>query len=195
MKALINWFDRFSTKQSSKKILIFFFGSVVVMENHWFGQSHFKELTGGLDMLDMNFSNTVAQTINYLTMIGQQGRDAYLLLLILDFLIIASFGLLQISFMLRLLKGLQLDYPLKWCVIFPLARGMFDVIETASMIVNVLGFPGQIPVTLYLAACATPLKWMSLWITVVLLVVFLLANAASKIRAKFFSNVPQVNVL
>ena len=195
MKAFINWFDRFSTTQSSKKILIFFFASVVVIENHWFGQSHFKELTGGLDMLDMNFSNTVAQTINYLTMLGHQGRDAYLVLLGLDFLIIASFGLLQISFMLRLLKGLQCDYPLKWCVMFPLARGLFDVIETVCMIVNVISFPGQISATLYLAACATPLKWVSLWMTVAMLVIFLLANTANKIRAKIIRNVPQVNVL
>jgi len=195
MKTLINWFDRFSTTQSSRKIIIFFFASVVLIENRWFGQAHLRELTGGVGMLDMNFANTVAQTINYLTMLGHQGRDAYLVLLGLDFLIIASFGLLQISFMLRLLKGLQLDYPLKWCVIFPLARGMFDVIETVSMIVNVISFPGQIPVTLYLAACATPLKWVSLWMTVAMLVIFLLANAVSKIRAKIIRNEPQLTVL
>ena len=187
MKRMLNWFDRFSTKEHSRKVIIFFFISVVIMENRWFGQSHFKELTGGLDMLDMNFANTVTQTINYLTMIGQQGRDAYLLLLGLDFLIIASFGLLQISFMLRLLKGLQRDYPLKWCIIFPLARGGFDIVETVSMMMNVINFPGQIPVTLYLAACATPLKWISLWITVALLVAFLLANIAQNVRKKFFS--------
>ena len=195
MKAFINWFDRFSTKQCSRKIIMFFFVSVCLIENRWFGQSHLKELTGGIGMLDMNFANSVTQTINYLTMLGQQGRNAYLVLLVLDFFIIASFGLLQISFMLRLLKGLQLDYPLKWCVIFPLARGLFDVIETVCMIVNVISFPGQISATLYLAACATPLKWMSLWMTVAMLVIFLFANVASKIRRRIIRNVPQVNVL
>lgn len=195
MKRALNWFDRFSTKQCSRKIIMFFFVSVCLIENRWFGQSHLKELTGGIGMLDMNFANSVTQTINYLTMLGQQGRNAYLVLLVLDFFIIASFGLLQISFMLRLLKGLQLDYPLKWCVIFPLARGLFDVIETVCMIVNVISFPGQISATLYLAACATPLKWMSLWMTVAMLVIFLFANVASKIRRRIIRNVPQVNVL
>ena len=195
MKTFVNWFNRFGTKQSSKKIIAFFFASVFLIENRWFGQAHLKELTGGTGMLDMNFANTVAQTINYLTMIGQEGRNAYFLLLVLDFLIIASFGLLQISFMLRLLNGLQRDYPLKWCVIFPLARGIFDVIETASMMVNVINFPEQIPVTLYLAACATPLKWISLWMTVTILIVLLLANIASKIRAKIIRTEPQITLL
>ncbi len=195
MKRMLNWFDRFSTKEHSRKVIIFFFISIVIMENDWFGQARLKELTGGVGMLDMNFANTVAQTINYLTMIGQQGRDAYLLLLGLDFLIIASFGLLQISFMLRLLNGLQLDYPLKWCVMFPLARGLFDVIETVSMIVNVISFPGQISTMLYLAVCATPLKWVSLWMTIAMLIALMLANAVSKIRAKIIRNEPQISVL
>ena len=195
MKRMLNWFDRFSTKEHSRKVIIFFVISVVIMENRWFGQSHLKELTGGVGMIDMNFANSVTQIISYLTELGQQGRDAYLVLLGLDFLIIASFGLLQISFMFRLLKGLQLDYPLKWCVIFPLARGLFDVIETVSMAMNVMSFPGQISATLYLAACATPLKWVSLWITVAVLIVLLLANAVSKIRARIYSNEPQITVL
>ncbi|GAK50916.1 hypothetical protein U14_02158 [Candidatus Moduliflexus flocculans] len=195
MKRIANWFDRFGTKECSRKIIFFFVVSVCLIENPWFGQAHLKELTGGVGMLDMNFANTVTQTNNYLTMLGQQGRDVYLLLLGLDFLIIASFGLLQISFMLRLLKGLQLDYPLKWCVMFPLARGLFDVIETVSMIANVISFPGQISATLYLAVCATPLKWISLWMTLAALLAFMLANAASKIRARICSNEPQLTVL
>ena len=94
MNKIINMIKILSEKKLRKFVSMAFFVSIFLMENSFFGKSFFKKITGE-SMLDMNFINSPAFIHNYLSIIGAAGRELYLRLLSLDYILIISFFFLQ----------------------------------------------------------------------------------------------------
>jgi len=165
-------------------VMLMFFASMFLIENPWFGKGHFKEVTDGTGMLDMNFMNTPGEILNHLQIIGETGREAYLILLLLDFIIIVSFFLLQSTFIVRLLKKASLNYLFEWLMILPITRAVCDVVENVAMMANTNLFPEVMAPLLTLTTVATITKWISFWGIIATLLSLMLLNLYRVLRKK-----------
>lgn len=174
--------EKMSVKENRWKVFLFFVLSVVLMENSWFGQSHLENTTNGLRMIDMNFHNSPDQIIQYLKDLGTNGRSAYQILLGLDYVLILSFGLLQCTLLLGLLRGINVGGKLKYIIMLPILRGLFDVIETTSMLINTSLYNVKIESLLRVASFSTTAKWVFLWATLFGIAILLIANIIQKIK-------------
>lgn len=190
----INLIKKLAEKKNNRKVSLFFICTIVLMENKWFGQEYFKSITNGLNMIDMSFFNRPSQISSYLATIGGIGREAYLLLLALDFLLVISFFLLQSTMIIRLLKKWESGDKLKWLWLLPFGRGIFDVIENICMICNTLIFPHKFNLCLSLASIATVIKWVFFWITIIVLITLIIVNLVSFVKQKVTKKTLQMDV-
>jgi len=132
----------------------------------------------------MNFLNTPGEILNHLQIIGETGREAYLILLLLDFIIILSFFLLQSTFIVRLLKKASLNYLFEWLMILPITRAVCDVVENVAMMANTNLFPEVMAPLLTLTTVATITKWISFWGIIATLLSLMLLNLYRVLRKK-----------
>lgn len=184
MKKLLEIVKKLTTKKFNKWVRMAFIGSIFLIENKWFGQEYFRQLTGGYSMVDMNMFNTTESITNYLHVIGETGRSAYLILLGMDFILVITFFLLQTTLIEKLLKGLKASHFLRLLILFPLGRGIMDIIENITMVINTTIYPEAIPSILLLSAISTFIKWVCLWGTVVILVILIVLNVRNIILKK-----------
>jgi hypothetical protein len=155
--------------------------STILIENPWFGQEYLRKITGGVGMIDMNLFNSPGDIIHYLTSIGEDGRNAYLRLLGLDFLLIISFFIFTAIIIYRLINCISLSGNYIWLILFPLFRAVFDCLETITMVLNTLLYPNSIAPIIYLASAATSLKWLFFAATAITLIGLLLIYFGQKI--------------
>jgi len=165
-------------------IMAFFFSSMFLIENKWFGKGHLNAITGNAGMLDMNFFNSPAEIFNYLQLIGEPGREAYLLLLLLDFCVIAALFLLQSTFIIRFLRRLSLYESYEWLLVLPLIRAVADIVETVVMIVNTSIYPTVFKPLMMITSSATVVKWISFWVVIGVMLSLLALNLIKMLRKK-----------
>ena len=165
-------------------IMAFFFSSMFLIENKWFGKGHLNAITEGAGMLDMNFFNPPAEIFNYLQIIGEPGREAYLILLLMDFCIIASLFLLQSTFIIRFLRRLSLYESYEWLLVLPLFRAVADIVETVIMIVNTSIYPTVVKPLMIITTTVTVVKWISFWVVIGVMVSLLFLNLVKMMRKK-----------
>lgn len=182
MIRVISKLEKISVKRNRLKICLFFLLSIILMENSWFGQQNLEHITNGLRMIDMNFFNSADQIFKYLGNLGIQGRRAYKLLLAMDYIMIASFGLLQCSLLLALLRRIKANDTWKLIVLLPVLRGFFDLIETTLMLINTSLFNLRIEVLLKIVSFSTSAKWIFLWVTLLAIGILLIVNVIKKIK-------------
>lgn len=173
-----------SSKKYFKWVFVLFILSIILIENKWFGQAHFKEVSGGLQMIDMNFYNSAETIDQYLTTLGEKGRSAYQLLLYLDFGLIATLFLFLSTKIYRLLDKTGLLQKFNWLLLLPFARSVFDIIETSAMLANTTIFPNDWLPLLYLAEISTPLKWGFLFATVIASLSLMIFNLVNQLKTK-----------
>src|SRR6056297_900580 len=165
-------------------IMAFFFSSMFLIENKWFGKGHLNAITEGAGMLDMNFFNPPSEIFNYLQIIGQPGREAYLILLLLDFCIIASLFLLQSTFIIRLLRRLSLYESYEWLLVLQIIRAVADIVETVIMIVNTSIYPTVVKPLMMITTTATVVKWISFWAVIGVMLSLLALNLSKMLKEK-----------
>lgn len=107
---------KLSEKKYFKWVMFGFISSVILIENQWFGQEYLRKITGGVGMIDMNFFNSPGDIFNYLTGIGVAGRNVYLRLLGLDFLLIISFFIFTAVIIYRLINSINLSGNYTWLI-------------------------------------------------------------------------------
>ncbi len=148
-----------STKPLFPWLCALFVGSVILIENRWFGHAHFRSITGGA-MIDMNLINTSTDILRFMDRVGGAGRASYRLLLFLDYILIAMLFLFSAAMLYRLLNAGDLWPQNSWLVLLPLGRGLFDSIETGALLITVLTYPNISLLPVWLAVVSTPAKWL-----------------------------------
>ena len=129
-----------------------------------------------------------------MTNLGESGREAYLLLSVLDFIIIISFALLQIMLIYKLSRALKFSNVnvVIYLLSLPIARSLFDMVENLAFIHTTITFPAVNQYIIQIACVFKGLKWLvfssTAFIVVGMLLVILLkaglkAPVFSKIRS------------
>lgn len=184
MKKIFKGIQYLSQKSYNKFIIIAFVANIILMENESFGKMHIEKVISGFKMLDMNFYNSIAFMQTYLVALGEYGRSMYLLLLHFDLLLSVTFFLLQATLLTRLLSGIGQRERFQWIIVFPLIRSIADLFETVSFIIVTANYPESITIAYRVAQIATPVKWIILWTTLLILFLLLGLNIINVIKSK-----------
>lgn len=193
MEKITGLIKKLSEKKYNKFVIIGFFISVFLIENSFFGKGYLENIVANFKMADMNFFNSVDSLIHYLESLGEVGRRGYLTLLSFDFILIVSFFLLQATLIIKLLRGLDQVEKFKWLIVIPFLRSVFDFIETVSLFTATKKFPDPAIIALKISCIATPMKWISMFTGLTLLVTLILINLLRIIQRKSNSKDKQLN--
>lgn len=181
MKNIIRFFNRFANPKAFRLVMLLFFVSTFIIDNQWFGQQYLKQVTG-LGMVDMNILSSSSSIYDHLNSLGTEGRDIYLTLLKLDFLLIITLGSFQIISILRLLKNVSLS--LYSLILIPIARGMFDAAENVLLHISTVLYPSKNIVLLKITSVFIFTKWIIFWLTIGVLLILAAVNIYKIIKRR-----------
>lgn len=184
MKKFFKGIQFLSQKTYNKFVIMAFIANIILMENETFGKMHIEKVIPGFKMIDMNFYNSIASMQSYLTDLGEYGRNMYLLLLRFDLLLTVTFFLLQATLLTRLLSGIGQQERFQWIIILPLIRSIADLFETVSFIIATANYPKLLMTAFKVAQIATPIKWIFLWTTLIILFFLIGLNIVNVIKIK-----------
>jgi hypothetical protein len=135
-------------------------------------------------MIDMNMVNSATDIISFLEQIGMAGRHSYRVLLCLDYVLISTLLLLSTTMLFRLILANKLSTGFDWLILLPLGRGLFDVLETSSMLANVSTYPGLLQPLLWLVVFSTPAKWAFFYANIAAVIILAALLIVTKLRPK-----------
>ncbi len=146
-----------------KTAVIFVFAVCLLLMRVY--EPHFKALSSGARTLDMSFHSS-AEVFKLFDTLGIQGRLLYIRLLLIDFIFIASFALVQ-NFILKFVMGRAL-LKTGWRRMLAISylRGLLDVIENISLLILINSFPLKTPWLAAFSSFFTTLKFifLGLWL-------------------------------
>jgi hypothetical protein len=113
-KFVLNISKRMERITPKQRFLLFALFLIIgsIIDGDVVGIEKLKEITGGIGMLDMELWYSPAKAYGIFESLGAAGREFYVRLLGIDFLMIVSFGLMQSAFTTFLLQ--KLSIPEKW---------------------------------------------------------------------------------
>ena len=175
MKKISDFLLRFSTHWVAlAALLIFFTFSVLTLP----GETKRTEMYGqGIGSPDTSLFFSGDQLLTIADTYGEVGRAAYIKArwtFDLAFPIIyTGFFLTSISFVLK--KVVSEDSKLRQLNLIPFLGMIFDLAENSATTSVMSAYPGQNPVGLMLAQVFTPIKWLFVGLSMILLILLLLA--------------------
>jgi hypothetical protein len=147
-----------------RAIVIFVFVACLLIMRVY--EPHFQALSNGARTLDMRFHYTGVEAYKLFDTLGVQGRLLYIRILLIDFIFIASFALVQ-NFILKFVMGKAL-LKTRWRRMLAISylRGLSDVIENISLLILISKFPLKIPGLVVFSSFFTTLKfiYLGLWL-------------------------------
>lgn len=180
---ILKYVQIISLQKNFKWIVMFFFVSMFLIDNPWFGQKHMEAITGGVGMIDMNWFNSPNEIIDYLRTIGDQGRRAYMLVLCMDCILIASLFSFSGSLIYRSLKSIGISESYAWLIYIPFLRAVFDILETLALMLNTLLYPKANYFFISLASVSTPFKWIFMVAMLAIILILLGVRNYKKIKS------------
>lgn len=138
----------------------------------------------GKGHLDMRFGYSPDDAYKIIGSLGSAGRYSYLRFLGLDFGIIIFLIitlLLVIAFLLKKLGMYE-----KWALsyLLPLARGVFDILENIFIMIILLNYPERLNGIAEVGSIMTQLKWTSMIITMVFVIILTVRVLLKSIKRK-----------
>jgi hypothetical protein len=127
-----------------------------------FHQNRLMQMSGGLTVLDMHLSYSSEEASDLFNNLGPAGRESYIAFLLLDFIFIIFFALIQYFIMAYLLKKVSPDSKWQKLAYLPYIRGAFDALENLFILLMLFYFPDRMPVMAGAANLSTILKWLSM---------------------------------
>lgn len=154
-------------KKVYRAIVILVFAACLILMRYYDPQ--FQSLSHGAGTLDMRFHYGAAEAYRLLDTLGASGRLLYIRILLIDFVFIMSFALVQ-NFILKSVMGeALLKTKWKWALGISYLRGIMDLLENASLQILICRFPSVLST---LAACSgffTTIKFVfiGLWLVAI----------------------------
>lgn len=160
--SLVTWIDYLSRGISSVIITILFFVTVYLINGRPFGMMKLQDITGGVNIPDMEFTYSVGSLYSLLEALGEAGRNFYLTSIIpLDFIFPACYGLFLAILLSYIIRKTDL-YETGWryVVILPVIGALMDYAENFLFLTILLHYPHQMPVIATFASVCTLVKWI-----------------------------------
>lgn len=181
MHKIVHFFNRFANPKAFRLLMLLFFVSTFMIDNQWFGQQYLKQVTG-LGMIDMNILSSASSIYNHLCRIVKEGRDIYLMLLKLDYILIVSLGAFQVVSILRLLKNVSSK--LNALILLPIVRGLLDAIENVLLYIATATYPLKNAAMLKMTSVLIFSKWVAFWLTIGVLLILAAVNIYKIIKRR-----------
>jgi hypothetical protein len=151
------------TKIRRVAVTIIFLACLLVMRGY---DPNFQALSNGAETLDMRFHYSSIEAYKLFDTIGAHGRLLYIRILLIDFVFITSFALVQ-NFILKPIIGNAL-LKTRWRCVLAISylRGLSDVIENISLLIMINRFPSELPRLVTFSSFFTTLKFifLGLWL-------------------------------
>jgi hypothetical protein len=161
-------------------VLILFIVSVVLMNFSPYGVAGIKEYGSNAEFLDTNLCYTPTFVYSMLDSIGLMGILAHIRVNFIDFLFIFTFLFIQNAVAKQILSRINSEKKYKRISVFAYLRAAFDITENILLITALLNYPHQMNIVLIIAAAMTVLKWDSLVIWIILLIIEIILSRRKK---------------
>lgn len=152
--------------------ILLFVVSLLIMRIY---EPQFRALSSGAGTLDMRFHYNTAETYKLLDTLSVEGRLLYIRILLIDFVFIVSFALVQ-NFILKFIMGkILLKTGLRKLLAISYLRGLSDIIEDISLLILIKEFPSKIPGLITFSSFFTTLKFifLGLWLISIPTILFI----------------------
>ena len=138
-------------------------------------------LSEGLPILDSRLGYTFAEANHLFTVLGEQGRQLYTTLQILDLIFPLGYG---ISMTLALTGIITRLFPeghsMEKTILIPILAMIFDYLENITIAVLIASYPNLSPLVVDIANIFTLLKWSSIILALALLAILAILALGKK---------------
>jgi hypothetical protein len=164
------------TKIFKIAIILLFIVMLLIMRRY---EPNFKALSNGAVTLDMRFHYNSVETYKLLDTLGIEGRLLYIRILVIDFIFIVSFALVQNFFLTFVMGKALLKTRLRQLLAISYLRGFSDIIENTSVLILINKYPMEIPGVVTVSSFFTTLKFifLGLWLISILIILVIRINA------------------
>lgn len=144
-------------------VILVFILTLLIMRGN---ESEFLIYSEGADMLDMRFGYEAKDVYEMFQRLEMEGRFLYIRLLLIDFLFIVSFALIQNYLLKRIMGRCMLNTKWRFMLSLSYLRGLFDIIENILILVLLISFPSRFPRLVTVCSFVTSLKFvmLALWL-------------------------------
>lgn len=151
---------------------LFFIATLLILKKN---EPIFLEYSNGVPTLDMRLGYHFKDAYQLLHTLGIVGRLVYIRILIIDFVFIVSFAMVQYYFLKWVMGGILLHSRWRLLLATSILRGILDAIENSSILIMLFNFPKEFPWLATVTSYVTIFKFivLGLWL-VALPTVFLL---------------------
>lgn len=149
--------------------ILTFLLTLFMMRRYEFG-SH----NNGLEKLDMRFGYSAGDVNQLLTDLGREGRAIYIKILIVDFIFIGSFLIIQNNLLKYVMGKAMLNSRWHYFLSISYMRAFFDFVENVLIILLINNFPNGYPQPAGLLGYITELKFicLGLWLAAIPVLLF-----------------------
>jgi len=138
-------------------------------------------LSGGLPILDSRLGYTFAEVEHLLTMLGEQGRQLYTTLQVLDLIFPLGYGMsITLALTGVITKLLPEGHPMEKVISIPILGMLFDYLENITIATLIASYPNLSPLAVNVANIFTLLKWSCIMLALALLVILAILALGSR---------------
>ncbi len=129
-------------------------------------------LSGGLPILDTRPGYTFADVEHLFTVLGEQGRQLYTTLQVLDLIFPLAYGMSMTLALTGVVTRLFPEgHPMEKAVFIPILGMIFDYLENITIAALIASYPNLSPLAVSIANIFTQLKWSCIILALTLLVI------------------------
>ncbi len=172
-KREIKLLDRIK-KLATLRIFLLFFGLMIFVAMVMMGYVHpqILALSGGLPILDSRLSYTFADVEHLFTVLGEQGRQLYTTLQVLDLIFPLGYGMSMTLALTGIITRLFPEgHPMEKAIFIPILGMIFDYLENITIAALIASYPNLSLLVVSIANIFTQLKWSCIILALALLVI------------------------
>jgi hypothetical protein len=129
-------------------------------------------LSGGLPVLDSRLGYTFADVEHLFTVLGEQGRQLYTTLQVLDLIFPLCYGMSMTLALTGVITRLFPEgHPMEKAVFIPILGMIFDYLENITIAALIASYPNLSPLAVSIASIFTQLKWSCIILAMTLLAI------------------------
>ena len=164
--------DRIKKLTTLRFFLLFLILTIIVVVAMGNVTPQILALSGGAPILDIRPGYTFADVENLFTALGEQGRQLYTTLQVLDLVFPLAYGMtLTLALTGVITRLLPEGHPMEKVVSLPILGMIFDYLENITIATLIASYPNLSPLAVSVASIFTRLKWSFIILACVLLVI------------------------
>ena len=170
-------------KLATLRIFLLFLVLMIIVAVVMMGyvQPQILALSGGLPILDSRLSYTFAEVEHLFMVLGEQGRQLYTTLQVLDLIFPLGYGMsMTLALAGVITRLLPKGHPMEKTVFIPILGMIFDYLENITIAILIASYPNLSPLVVNVAGIFTLLKWSFIILALVLLVVLAILALSKK---------------